>query len=97
MGSESVGETMDALGVEALEKINLIVGLVTVGLMWCIVRPQAIENRTLHKAIDNNTAALEKLTELVNDINNEMSKYGERIKTLEREVLELRRQRLNNG
>lgn len=75
-----------------MEVTNFMIPIITAIVVWCVVRPQAVENKVLHKAIDNNTAALERLTEVVNDIKHELGRYDERIRVLEREM-----KRINTG
>ena len=42
--------------------VNAVISALAVFGCWLILRPQKIENRALHKSIDNNTKALEDLT-----------------------------------
>ena len=46
--------------------VNAVISALAVFGCWLILRPQKIENRALHKSIDNNTKALEDLTGLIN-------------------------------
>lgn len=75
-----------------LEVMNFLIPIITAIVVWCVVRPQAVENKVLHKAIDNNTEALNRLTEVVNDLKNDMVQQAQRVRTLEREMSEVRQQ-----
>ena len=48
--------------------VNAVISALAVFGCWLILRPQKIENRALHKSIDNNTKALEDLTGLINEM-----------------------------
>ena len=59
------GTTMDFISYTF---VNAVISALAVFGCWLILRPQKIENRALHKSIDNNTKALEDLTGLINEM-----------------------------
>ncbi len=72
------------------EVVNLLISLITAAVVWCVVKPQKVENEALHKAIDNNTAAMEELRSLIVELKTDLAVNSTDVKNLWHRIKDLK-------
>lgn len=73
-----------------LDFMNTVVSVLTILGAYLIVKPQQSKNEALQHAIDNNTKALEKLTDLINDLRKEQASTDTHITNIYHKIKELK-------